>query len=152
MSAELLFEICNKAVLPAWILLAVAPRWIWTRRIIFAAYIPGLLAVAYIYCFYAMMPAPEGGSFSTLEGVMIFFTVPYAVVAGWIHYLAFDLFVGAWEVRDAERRGISHWFVIPCLFFTLMLGPVGLLLYFILRAVMRRTLTTEETVAAAAPA
>ena len=47
----------------------------------------------------------------------------------------FDLFIGSWEVRDAQAHGISHWLVIPCLFFTFMFGPVGLLLYFILRTV-----------------
>lgn len=145
MEAELLFKICNNFVLPAWILLAVAPRWSWTRKLIFHGWIPALLAVAYIYCFYAAWPLPEDGNFGTLAGVMRFFEVPYAVVAGWIHYLAFDLFVGAWEVRDAERRGVAHWWVIPCLFFTLMLGPVGLLMYLIVRFALKRTLTIEET-------
>ena len=55
------------------------------------------------------------------------------LLAGWIHYLCFDLFIGSWEVRDSEQRGISHWLVLPCLFFTFMLGPVGLLLYFTIR-------------------
>ena len=54
---------------------------------------------------------------------------------GWIHYLAFDLFVGAWEVRDAQARGIHHLLVIPCLFLTLMAGPGGLLLYWAIRIV-----------------
>ena len=72
------------------------------------------------------------------------FSVPQAVLAGWIHYLVFDLFVGAWEVRDAKRLGISHWFILPCLFFTLMLGPIGLLLYFILRWAMRREFFMDE--------
>jgi hypothetical protein len=55
------------------------------------------------------------------------------VLADWIHYLAFDLFVGVWEVKDAQAKNISHWFVIPCLFLTFMLGPIGFLLYSILR-------------------
>jgi hypothetical protein len=50
-------------------------------------------------------------------------------LAGWIHYLAFDLLVGIWEVRDSHERGVPHWLVIPCLFFTFMLGPIGFLLY-----------------------
>ena len=58
----------------------------------------------------------------------LLFTSPHAVLAGWIHYLAFDLFVGAWEVRDARRHGLSHWMVVPCLALTLMLGPFGLLI------------------------
>lgn len=143
MDADLLFTIANRAVLPAWILLAVAPRWVWTRRLIFSALIPVLLAAVYVYALF-MAEVPEEANFGTLSGVMIFFQVPFAVTAGWVHYLVFDLFVGAWEARDAERHGISHWFVIPCLFFTLMLGPVGLLMYLLLRWFMRRTLTLEE--------
>lgn len=69
------------------------------------------------------------GGFGSLAGVMKLFTNPWAVLAGWVHYLAFDLFVGAWEVRDAEQHGVSHLLVVPCLFFTFMLGPIGLLMY-----------------------
>jgi Mn2+/Fe2+ NRAMP family transporter len=69
---------------------------------------------------------------------MAFFTSPVAATAGWIHYLVFDLFVGAWQVRDAQRRGITHLAVIPCLVLTLLAGPVGLLLYLALRTGMRR--------------
>jgi hypothetical protein len=57
-------------------------------------------------------------------------------LAGWIHYLAFDLFVGAWEVRDAQRQGIHHLLVIPCLLATLMAGPAGLALYWLLRVLV----------------
>ena len=144
MTAELLFTICSRAVLPAWILIAFLPRWVWTRKLVFSIWIPGLLAACYIFAFFAARPFPDGANFNSLGGVMDFFQVPYVAVAGWIHYLAFDLFVGAWEARDAERHGINQWLVLPCLFFTLMLGPVGLLMYFVLRAIMRRTATTEE--------
>jgi hypothetical protein len=56
------------------------------------------------------------------------------LLAGWTHYLAFDLIVGSWEVRDARERGISHWLVVPCLALTFMFGPVGFLAYQALRA------------------
>ena len=64
---------------------------------------------------------------------MKLFTNEWAVLAGWIHYLAFDLFVGSWEVRDSQERGVSHVLVIPCLFLTFMFGPIGFLAYTILR-------------------
>jgi len=68
----------------------------------------------------------------------------WVLLAGWIHYLCFDLFIGSWQVRDAAARGISHWLVVPCLFFTFMFGPVGLLLYFVLRFSVTRKLTLLE--------
>jgi hypothetical protein len=66
------------------------------------------------------------------------------VVAGWIHYLIFDLFVGAWEARDARRRGVPHLLLVPCLLFTLMIGPVGLLLYVVVRFFSKRLLEFDE--------
>ena len=69
---------------------------------------------------------------------MVLFTDPYLVTVGWIHYLAFDLFVGCWEVNDSRKQGISHWFVIPCLLLTFLLGPTGLVLYFLIRTIKTR--------------
>jgi hypothetical protein len=65
-------------------------------------------------------------------------------VAGWIHYLIFDLFVGAWEARDARRRGVPHLLLVPCLLATLMIGPVGLLLYVLVRFFSKRLLEFDE--------
>jgi len=70
--------------------------------------------------------------------VMKLFTNEWAALAGWIHYLAFDLFVGCWEVRDAQAKNISHWYVIPCLILTFLFGPIGFLLYSILRLFLAR--------------
>jgi hypothetical protein len=130
MSADTLFSFANYAVLLAWLLLFLAPRWEWTQRIVHAFWIPLALAFAYgIALVNGMGQTPEGGDFFSLSGVMLLFTSPWAALAGWLHYLAFDLFVGAWEVRDAGRRGLPHAWVCVCLFFTLMLGPLGLGLY-----------------------
>ena len=144
MEAELLFNLCNRFVLPAWLLLIVAPRWSWTQKIISHAWIPVLLGVAYLYAMTNAYPFPEGAGFSSLPAVMNAFTVPWLVVAGWIHYLAFDLFVGAWIARDSIRQSISHVLVIPCLVFTFLLGPVGLLLYLLVKAGIKRKLSTQE--------
>ena len=75
---------------------------------------------------------------------MLLFQSPTAVLGGWIHYLVFDLFIGAWIVRDANRQGINHWITTPFLFVTLMAGPAGLMLYLLLRLALKRTLTLEE--------
>jgi hypothetical protein len=74
---------------------------------------------------------------------MRLFTQPGIALAGWIHYLAFDLFVGAWEVRDASRHGVPHRVVVPCLVLTFLLGPSGLLAYLALRGVRARTLRVD---------
>ena len=145
MTPETMFLICNNGVLPAWLLLALAPNWRWTQWIVHAIWIPGLLGFAYLWAMLSAGTPPEGGGFGSLAGVMLLLSSPHAALAGWIHYLAFDLFVGAWESRDARRLGISPLLVVPCLFFTLMAGPVGLLLYGILRLSLRQTTTLVET-------
>ncbi len=74
----------------------------------------------------------------------LLFSNRWVLLAGWIHYLCFDLFIGSWQVRDAAANNISHWLVIPCLFLTFMFGPVGLLLYFALRTTPKRLASRRD--------
>jgi len=144
MKPETVFYICNFGIVPAWALLVFAPNWKWTGRIVHAIWIPLILALFYGWAFISSPKFPEGGSFNSLEGVMALFTNPYIALAGWVHYLVFDLFVGAWEVRDAKREKIHHGIVIPCLIFTFILGPIGLLLFLIIRLILRRKITLND--------
>jgi len=89
---------------------------------------PVLLAIIYLALLIVTLPWSEGG-FSSLAGVRALFDNPWALLAGWTHYLAFDLFIGGWEVRDARERGIPHLLIVPALVLTFLVGPVGLLLY-----------------------
>lgn len=132
MKAEQIFSIANMLAIVGWLLILVLPRWKFTRLIVLSGTIPLLLSVAYLVLIVLFFGKAEGG-FDSLGNVMKLFTNEWAVLAGWIHYLAFDLYVGSWEVRDAQRRGISHFLVIPCLVLTFLFGPIGFLLYSILR-------------------
>ncbi|RBP49688.1 ABA4-like family protein [Arenicella xantha] len=147
MDAALLFTLCNWLVLPAWLLLILLPSWRWTQRLVSAVWIPVLLGIAYAYAFYQAQPTPENGGFGSLAAVMILFSEPWVMVAGWIHYLVFDLFVGAWQLRDSKRHGIPHFWIVPCLLLTFMLGPVGLLSYLILRLIINRMTSLDENFA-----
>lgn len=128
MKAEQIFTIANLIAIVAWLLIAILPTWKYTRHFVLSGAIPLLLSVAYLVLIVLFFGRAEGG-FDSLPNVMKLFTNEWAVLAGWIHYLAFDLFVGSWEVQDSQRRGISHLLVIPCLFLTFMFGPIGFLLY-----------------------
>ena len=64
-----------------------------------------------------------------LDGVATLFANRWLLLAGWVHYLAFDLLIGTWEARDARERGLPHLLLVPCLFLTLMFGPAGWLAY-----------------------
>jgi hypothetical protein len=129
MSDAQLFSIANTGALLSWIVLAVAPG---RAAPVLRYIVPGALAVLYIWAIGTSLPGTQGG-FDSLANVKQLFTSDRAVLAGWVHYLAFDLFIGCWEVLDARERGIKHAFVLPCLALTFMVGPAGLLLYFLVR-------------------
>ena len=131
MTAEQLFSILNLMTLAAWLPLVFLPRVRWSATVLPFA-VPSLLAVIYVVLVAATFAQSEGG-FSSLADVAALFENPWMLLAGWIHYLAFDLFIGGWEVRDAQRRGIRHLLVVPALALTFLFGPAGLLLYLVIR-------------------
>ena len=142
MTPDQLFAICNPLALVGWIILVVAGRMRWAAALVTGAIIPALFAIVYTALILAHWHESTG-NFSTLSGVAALFQNHWLLLAGWIHYLAFDLFIGSWEVRDSAKHKISHWLVIPCLFATFMFGPIGLLLYFVLRTARIRSLVLE---------
>lgn len=135
MTFDLAFSLVNASVLPAWALLIFAPKWKVTETLVHSMLYPLVLGAVYIGGF-ALALSGQGasdGSFTSIEGVRALFSTDVSILIGWTHYLVFDLFVGAWEARDARSRNVSHWLLIPCLLLTFMAGPIGLLLYLILR-------------------
>jgi hypothetical protein len=134
MSPEQLFSIANTIAAVSWVLLAVLPRRRWVTGAVTGTVVPALFAVLYIGLIVSTFGRAEGG-FSTLAGVAALFTNSWMLLAGWVHYLAFDLLIGTWEVRDAQARGIPHLYVVPCLILTFLFGPAGWLLYVALRGV-----------------
>ncbi len=139
MTPDLVFQIATFGVIPAWLLLLVVPRWRFTTAIVQRVWVPGLVALFYMWAQGAdPMPEPEGAGFHSLAAITALFSTPHAMLAAWLHFIALDLFAGAWIVRDAQRLGIRHAWVAPCLVVTFALAPVGLLLWFIVRGALRR--------------
>jgi hypothetical protein len=136
MTPDRLFPVVNLVALAGWGLLALYPARVWAHRTVAGIAIPGVLAVVYVAALAPHWAAADGG-FGSLEQVSRLFTNRWLLLAGWTHYLAFDLLVGRWEVRNARAAGIPHWIVLPCLFVTFMFGPAGWLLYMSIRAARR---------------
>ena len=132
MSPEQLFGLLNMLALAAWLLLAVFPARPLITRIVAGTAVPAFFAVAYVAMIASAWSSSEGG-FSSLDGVAALFSNRWVLLAGWTHYLAFDLLVGVWEVRDSRDRRIPHLLVLPCLALTFMFGPAGWLLYQVMR-------------------
>jgi hypothetical protein len=139
MTPDKLFSICNPLALVGWLILVFAGRMKWAAALVTGAVIPMLFGILYASLIVAHW-GESSGSFSTLAGVAALFQNQWLLLACWIHYLAFDLFIGSWQVRDSAKNGISHWIVIPCLALTFMFGPIGLLLYFLVRLAKVRSL------------
>jgi fumarate reductase subunit D len=147
MNPETLFGACNKLALLAWLVLIFAGRRRWASGLVTAVFVPAVLAL--VYSVLIPLHWRDGdGNFNTLSGVAALFANRWLLLAGWLHYLAFDLFVGSWEVRDAMRNRIPHWAVIPSLILTFLFGPAGLLSYFVLRLAIRHKFGIEESAGA----
>src|SRR6202045_356340 len=135
MSPEQVFSIASAIALLSWLLLAVLPRRRWVTEVVTSKVVPGLFAVLYLGIIVSKFGGTAGG-FSSLAGVSALFANPWLLLAGWVHYLAFDLLIGTWEVRDAQEHGIPHLVVVPCLFLTFMFGPAGWLAYVTVRSAL----------------
>ena len=129
MTTAAVFSLANTVAMPMWLLLIILPKWKVTRFLIDYKVVPIFLSLFYV--FYMVSHIQTGGAldFGSLASVMSLFTLEYAVMAGWVHYLAFDLLIGMWMVNQNQKLGIHQLLMVPCLFATFMLGPVGFLLF-----------------------
>lgn len=136
MSPETLFQIANPIALIGWVALIAAPLAPRLTDLIASLIIPLLMAVAYTALMLAHWSGSTGG-YGSLPDVMALFTSPHIALAGWMHYLAFDLFVGAWAVRTARTERIPHLLTIPHLALIFLFGPAGFLTFHAMRAAFR---------------
>ena len=146
MTPEQIFSACGTLSMIGWLCLVFAPRWHITRDWVAPVIVPLIIAVCYVWLMASNIgAAPEDGGFGSLAQVAALFSVPELLLAGWIHYLAFDLFVGAWEIKDGQAHGVPHLLIVPCLFATLMAGPGGLLLYWVIKLIWLQFRPISET-------
>jgi Domain of unknown function (DUF4281) len=140
---DTLFSLAGLLAMSGWVALLASP-WLPTLADRYAGLVvPGAIAVVYTGLVLAFWSRAEGG-FGSLDEVAALFGSREMLLAGWVHYLAFDLFVGAWEVRTARREGIAFLLVLPCLVLTFLFGPAGFLVFLMLRAARARRLDVVE--------
>jgi Domain of unknown function (DUF4281) len=139
MDAATIFSLGNSFILIGWILLIFLPNWKYTQASILNGLIV-LYSVVYTYLILKDIGDFRADSFSSLANVKALFQNDNAVAAGWFHYLAFDLFVGAYIVRKSISLGISRVFYTLALPFTFMFGPMGYLIFFIIKSLKTKSL------------
>lgn len=134
-----LFQMSNLLVMPFWFLMILLPFWSWTKRIIGSPWIAAPAALLY-----ASLVLPQAGGLlgalanPQLAQIAALLGTPAGATIGWVHFLAFDLFVGRWVYLDSQERKLTAWLVSPILFVVLMFGPLGLLLYLLVRFFLTR--------------
>lgn len=136
---DTLFQIANFWVVPGWVLLWFFPSRKWTPSVVMYL-IVSLLALLYAILLFTSEFSMEPDSFSSLEGIKAMFGDDRLLVAGWVHYLAFDLTAGLLITRDSLKIGYNFWLRIFVLFFVFMTGPFGMLLYLLTRLYYTRKL------------
>jgi hypothetical protein len=136
---ETIFQVSNLLVMPFWLLMILLPHWQWTRRICSSPWIAApaalLYAILVIPSLATLLPQLANPQLSAIAAAL---GTPEGATIAWVHFLAFDLFVGRWVYLDSRQWKITAWLVSPILFLVLMVGPLGLLIYLGLRTLLRR--------------
>lgn len=112
MTPEQLFSIANLIAVVGWLMLVILPRQHWVTATVTSVVVPTLFAIVHVGIAATDFGRTPGG-LSTLADVATLFSNPWALLAGWIHYLAFDLLIGTWEARDARERRVPHLLLVP---------------------------------------
>lgn len=146
--ADTVFTLVNIFVLPFWLLLIVAPRAKATNLLVHSGLVPVLLGSVYLFYIVGALVfgSADGGNLGSLDGLQQAFSNKETLVGAWVHYLVFDLFVGAWMARDAKRHQIHHFAIVIPLLLTFMAGPFGLLLYVAIKGVWVRKFSLLENI------
>lgn len=132
MTDHQLFALSNTVILPFWLLYVFAPRWRWTQWLAARHIGPALLAIVYgvlIGPMIGTLLVPEAPNLDKLMGM---FSTRLMVIL-WLHLLALDLLAGEWMTLDALARRMPHWLSGICKYLTLMMGPLGVMVYLLVR-------------------
>lgn len=145
MDFETSFSIAGIVAMIGWLSLLISPLLPKWSDWIAGTIMPMILSLGYVILL--IMPSSgSGGGFGSLADVMVLFSYEQAALAGWVHFLAFDLVIGAWVCRTARAEGVSFWLVAPCLPVIFLFGPAGLLAFQAVRAVRTRTTQAQVSV------
>lgn len=132
-----IFALSSLLVMPFWFLMIALPHWRWSKRIIGSPWIAGPAALLYAVLVLPQLAAALPLLMNpTLDGIAGLLGSPAGATIGWVHFLAFDLFVGRWVYLDSRSRGITAWLVSPVLLVVLMFGPLGFLVYMAVRTML----------------
>ncbi len=137
MNVDQIFIFASSIAFISWSLLFIYPYSSRIRQILYGGVVTcfSLLYTGFFICYFDL---ESFQSFYTLSGLVSLFSNKEAVLLGWIHYLAFDLLAGLYISKDAEKNKLNLWIIRPMFLFTFLAGPLGFLLYTIIRTIKVR--------------
>lgn len=134
MDTTLFFKIANNTAMLGWLLLLIVPKWKYTIPFIVSAII-FFLTGSYTFIIVKTLPFIKPDVFSSLATIRNLFQNDIALLAGWVHYLAFDLFVGIYIVKESEKCKIHRLIVTLLLPLTFLFGPIGYAAFQIIKTI-----------------
>lgn len=141
MTPSEVFSYAGMITMPMWILMIFLPKWKVTQFLMNYKVVPLVLSLVYAtYIIKGILILGGMMDFGSLRSVMQLFTEENAVLAGWVHYLAFDLLIGMWIIKQNKEVGIHQVLIAPCLLGTFMFGPIGFLLFMIMKSIKQQKL------------
>ena len=140
MTPTQVFSIAGMITIPMWILMMFLPKWKVTNYLVSFKVIPLILSFIYVVYIFQTIKINGMPDFGNFDSVMKLFTEEKAILAGWIHYLTFDLIIGMWILNASKKLNIHQLIMAPCLLATFMFGPIGFILFFIIKIIKQNKL------------
>ncbi len=132
-TADQFFDWAGQAAMLGWIVLIFLPRSLPWLLAVPRYLIPFGLSLLYAGLAMTHFFTVEGGGYSSLDQVAALLSKREMLLAGWVHYLAFDLFIGGWIAVKADELGLNRVVQAPILVATFMFGPIGLAIFLAIR-------------------
>ena len=128
----------NFGILPFWLMLVVMPRSNFTQFFVNSVILPLILSATYIYVIYQAILLGEPildlfMLYSSIENLYTIFSSESFLLVFWLHFLALNLFLGSWISRDGVKYNMPRSLVLFPLIFVYFTGPLGLVLYWVIR-------------------
>ena len=136
---ERLFSLTFLCAVPFWALMIFAPNWRTTARIMASPYVVVPPALIYAAVVAAHFPAVWAAVSSPQLGPLAeFLGTPEGTTIAWAHFIAWDLFIGRWIYRRSRELDVHPVLMAPILLLTILMSPIGLLVFLPIRAVRTR--------------
>ena len=146
---ETLYMWINLGVLPFWLILIIFPQSHLSRIFVTSIFPFFILSGVYIFILYKsyFIGYDFDGNFSLYLGLSELsrlFEDHLYIMIFWTHFIAINLFIGGWIVKDSQKFSINKVLMAVPLIVTYLIGPIGLFLYWIIRIFYAKRISLYE--------